>query len=177
MVYIPHFSNSVALLFTNRFTQTFEAGCLPVRDLNSTKCKKVQQYVYKPWGVPGVRGSQISRQSAHKCGKFVSPTPRPPLDIQEILLVLISVRGWVNPRNIMRPEGLCQWKITMTTSGIEPASTWLVEQCLNQLYPSVPPYTVSFVKITVIYCYLGTYSALLWRQHFFRLGLLRFPVM
>jgi len=29
--------------------------------------------------VPGVSGSQISRQSANESGKFVSPTHRPPL--------------------------------------------------------------------------------------------------
>jgi len=98
---------------------------------------KIKQSYYSPGHalrVPGGWDFQISRQLADEGGKVVSPTHRPPLlPPQEIFLILIFLGDCVNTRSIVRPEGLCHWKIPVTSAGIEPATFRLVVRCLNHL--------------------------------------------
>ena len=111
---------------------------------------KVKRSHYRPGQVlrvPGGWGSQISRQSAHEGGKVVSHTQRLTLPARKYSWYSFLLGAESTSGDKMRPEGLCQWKIPMTPSGIEPSTFRLVAQCLNQLRQCVPISSWDEVKV------------------------------
>ena len=58
--------------------------------------------------IPGSSDFHISTLSAHEGGGVVSRKKPATFTHQEIFLVIISVRVWVDPRAVVRLEGLSQ---------------------------------------------------------------------
>ena len=92
----------------------------------------VKQSHYRPWGFQNVEVPRL-QDNWHMKVVRLSAVSTGHLYPQEIFLVLISVRGCVTPGARVRREGLCQWIIPVTPSGIEPATFWVVAQWLNPL--------------------------------------------
>ena len=121
----------------------------------NTRHKKVNQSRYRPVVAQRVPGSQVLWQRHRKVVRLsVLRTGR--IYPQEILLVLISVRGWVDPRTIVWSGGLCQRKILMTPSGIEPTTFRFVVQHLNHCDTAVPTRHKREIQKYEMSCFLET---------------------
>ena len=104
--------------------KTYQHPCICI-----VKKVKVKQTLYGPGQAMRISGdwdSQISWQQ--ESGKVVSPTHRPPLLLRKSFWYSFLVRGWVDPWG----HCLAGRIISMTPSGIEPATFRLVAQCLNR---------------------------------------------
>ena len=84
----------------------------------------VKQSLHRPWRFHEVE-APIFQESAQDGGELVSPSYRPPLTPRKHPATHFCYR-------LSRPKWLCQWKIPMTPSGIEPATFLFVAQCLYQ---------------------------------------------
>jgi hypothetical protein len=95
----------------------------------------VMNYVKRAMPVTGSEGSQGWETSRLPLfldnrltdgGEVVSLTRWPPFTPSGRFLILISVRGWVDPRVVVQLEGLSQLRNPVASWGIEPTTFWLV---------------------------------------------------
>jgi hypothetical protein len=94
---------------------------------------------------------KVARLSALRTGRIYP---------QEIFLVLITVRSWVYPRAILRPEGLCQFKKSNDTIGNRSRDLPVCRAVPQPLRHRVPP--------PYKYCTPQTHSPISWCKMFLK---------
>ena len=119
---------------------------------------KVKQSHYRPWGFQEVVAPRFQDNRHMKVVRSALRTGR--LYPEETFLVLISVRSWVNPRAIVRPEGLCQWKKSNGTIGNRtrdlPACSAVPQRTAPPRAPVFSLYCHVLLWISRFYCCHGS---------------------
>jgi hypothetical protein len=75
--------------------------------LHKSKHVKVKQPLYRPRGFQEVEAQRL-QDNRHMNVVMLSALSTGRFYLQEVFLILISVRGCVDPRTIVRPERLCR---------------------------------------------------------------------
>jgi hypothetical protein len=86
-----------------------------------------------------IRHMKMMRSSASRTGRIYP---------QEIKVVLIFTRGWVDHRAMVRSEGNMSLKNPVTPTGIDPGTVRLVAQRLNHYATSGPSIYIVFFHIS-----------------------------
>jgi hypothetical protein len=118
-------------------TQLWLDGCLRLVWSFQEICSHIQvkQSLYRPGETlrfPGGWGYQILRQSVHEDGKVVCRTHRRPLPPRKC--------SWVDPRVIVRPEGLCNEKFQWHYQESNPRPRRTSTNCATA-YPDLQSYS------------------------------------
>jgi hypothetical protein len=123
---------------------------------HNTKCAyKGRVITVTTWtGPEDSRIPRISIKSSHGGGKVVSFTHRTPLLAHEIFLVLFFFRVGVDPRTIVRPEGLRQRKNPSDPIGNRSRNLPVCSTALQPTAPRVPQIWAQNIK----YQDVGMYS-------------------
>ena len=141
-------SSSILALKLQRYIFTLNVKHFYVKYLELKK-----QSLYRPGQACGLQEVEAPRYWESQHTKVVRFSALATFTPQEIFVVLI-VRTRINPRAIVWPEGLCQWKIPVTASGI---GTCYLSAC------SAVPQPTGFV---ISLC-LNIFSNLIWKYFIF----------
>lgn len=107
---------------------------------------------------------------------LVRPVSSRPVENRDVWL-----RGWVDSKAVVRPEGVCYLKFPITPSEFEAVNFRPVVQCRNQWHRRVPPAFLTFPYIAPFLSWLSCHMCIndvhdLYISHFIEVHLVKFMI-